>query len=537
MCLVIMSGLCGEALAQTSLPFISAFRFRLMRSVFLDHAALAQHFHGLPDASLYPEDSVPEACNWAYLTERVLLLHLTQVEDGDTYTSHLYTLVLHGKDSVDLNAVKDGKRRLWDYHWVLADWVSFEETAPLGTNPYELRNYYTADNTTSCAFFTNFMQFPPIIGTLPWAPGNRTKYARLLALSDLLFTLDLRILAQPFNWDKYFYVQIRNCLKREQDKGNYLYRSYPLALEESPYLYPLLRNGYVHREAYTNGVEKYTQHLPVAATDFDAQTNSVLLWGIENQMQADYGIGLTRKQPWRNVHSWAYVTSRNCIVHVGTDAYANWETYAWTFVLVSLEMVDVDAIRNGSKKIMDFEWAISGGVLYTHIDYTVDAYLLPKYLGLEGNSLAYVVEHRKDIVLKSMADILITYARAPLDIIADPHVGLTEGFNWPTGKNISDVLMFESNEDPARQQYYGTEIVKTLGVIFTTYPPYENSEWNRVEHFSNSGDKNDFRAANVFWFTYHPLAFYSPYMNRLLYQSLTPQERELRFNLFEGDEK
>lgn len=500
-----------------------------MHEAFLDHEAVSKQFEGLPDVSLYPSGSVPSACNWAYVTERVLLVHLTEVK-GSRYTSYLYTMVTYGnEETVDVEAVKSGSRLLSHYNWVVVDWVSFDEDAPLCSTPYEFRYYYDRDNPGGmCDLFYNFGQFTPVISKLDASNPHysastmttwyKTKYARVQALNNLLFCMDWYVLTGAFDWSKYPNVRVRNCLKWEEDKGNYRYRDYPFALGATPYLYPLLRSGYVHRERYTKGVEKY-ERLPVAAMDFAAQTNRVLLFGIDDHLKPYYGPGATAGNSNDN-HSWAYITSRICILHVAADAEVQLECAAWTFVLVSLEMVDVDAIRDGRKKIKDFDWAIVGGVFYHHIDFTDDAYLWPFGLKLSdarNNSwpLSYAVANRMDIInepsTNDTQDNAMNYYRiAPLNILSNIDRGLKEGYNWPTGEAISTGLI-EYHESPIRQQYFGEEVVNKVAI--------SADEW--------LGDNS----AYLYLMGTYPSCLYSPYMNRMLYQSLSPAQREEHFNI------
>jgi hypothetical protein len=64
-------------------------------------------------------------------------------------------------------------------------------------------------------------------------------------------------------------------------------------------------------------------------------------------------------------YAWIYVTPRLCVFSVGFDLRGgNNKEKSFLYVLFSLEPIDVDAIRKGSKKLKDFQWTIGSGAVY-----------------------------------------------------------------------------------------------------------------------------------------------------------------------------
>ncbi|MDR3129563.1 MAG: hypothetical protein LBU03_04905 [Tannerellaceae bacterium] len=501
-----------------------------LHDIFLEKDQIAFQFHGLPLPSNPSLTGLTDTFNWAYLTERHLLLHLVKpASDGASSTSYLYTFVTPNR-SINLDSIKDGKQRLAHFEWILADWVAFEEVA-LFTSDYEFRSllnptlFFPFAQNRCDIYYSLFGLFRPNVGSPPsnpFSPGlwDYTKWQRCSALANMLADIDLYISLGGFNWDIYPDIKVVDCLYRHKAADQDFFSLIPFATDQTPYLYSILRDAFVYRQVLVTE----SPSLPVAVTDFDAQSNYALIYKIEDQITSP-----RKLKPWKDtygingryyVHSWAYVTSRNCIVHVAVERRSNFDVSAWTFTLVSLEMVDVNAIRNGSKKIKDFQWAISGGVFYAGIDDGDHAYISSRNEPPnENDELFFRYGHTLNDLMKFRKDLQDgkndgveqpAYILALLNHVADPHTALLQGFQWPSADDLNDVILFDVKEDASKQQFEGNNAVTTF------------------EKFYNEGG-NDDTYAEVFFF--HP--DYTPYKNRTRYHSLAADPtREFLFNLY-----
>lgn len=520
--------------------------YKNLHQCFLEERALSVQLNGLPlppeaPSALYPAAADMLGCHWAYVTERHLLLHLMEarwdnVKKTFWYSSYLYTFVTP-KENVDVSRVKKGERFLSEYAWILVDWVKFEEQEPLLATPYEFRGYlkppWSPLPTPACVIPSQlFAAFnphdkerhsPPLLSV--WFS---TKWLRCLALSDFLYGLPIYFTERGgFDWRRYGMVKIEDCMYNyHEGRAKGLdYRELPYAYSQIPYMYPILRSGYVRRSGLVEeDIARPKVVTPwVAATEFAKQDTYFFKKDIEDQIAMPM-----RPWNWQSdgyLYSWAYATCRNCIIHVMLKQYIFMETVAWTFTLVSMEMVDVEALKAGTKKIKDYEWVITGGVYYEGIDDYVYAYIDPEYemFDYAGYKLQDLMRYRGALrradfqggsgpggpYVKSK-----DYIRVILDHVAEPEVGLTTGMDWPSAESINDVLVLDYHE-PARREQYKGYIENTIGGG-TAVTTVEKS-W-----------KDD--RAEVYFF--HPN--YSAYQNRVLYQRMfqEPERREEKFNLY-----
>ncbi|MDR3129186.1 MAG: Ig-like domain-containing protein [Tannerellaceae bacterium] len=196
------------------------------------------------------------------------------------------------------------------------------------------------------------------------------------------------------------------------------------------------------------------------ANDFASQTSCALITDLKGHISPEIWPPDDIPATWPDnkmiptTKSWAYVTSRMCILFIGLDR--GWSLpvtekhSAWMYVLFSLEPVNITAIQIGLKKIKDYKWTIAAGMYrssaaYPSIDIRPEQLfigqdILPQqvftnlqnyYFSYTMNAPNHLIHYVRKTLFKTLSDPGSAILGASPESSGSPEWGdVTESFEW-----------------------------------------------------------------------------------------------------------
>ncbi|MDR3137385.1 MAG: Ig-like domain-containing protein [Tannerellaceae bacterium] len=513
----------STARAQINMPYANDFAAQTSYELLTDVKMHISPELWPPDdiPSTWPDDKVvPTTKSWAYVTSRMCILFIGldrgwSLPATETHSAWMY--VLFSLEPIDLTAIHYSAKRIKDYKWVIAAGMrhSSANYPSIDIRPEQL---YLGQDIQPQQVFSNLKNY--YCTYTMNAPNHLIHYARktlyktlsdpgsaiLGATPEMDGSPEWGNVTESFEWwDAYTLFASQHSVTTTEIKD----------LETNTHIFRItefLQNPTATRTLFQQ-TGQYDNH-PLSDYRFNIPGYSPVLspsvfWYVNDfTYQTDYfytnlkGEGdftnRTLQEHLLNarfditgnsipgfgdrvdVLAWVYVSSRFLVFHVNAD-YCLDNNYCFTYVMFSLEPVNLQQIKNNQKRICDFDWVLAGG-MYHKSTFVSDITFNPGDFFLDRSpkeAFAALRDWYKNNPKPSSDDLRASARKAIFLTLTDPMSAILHGTDWG---NVDDEI------------YSTNEIDNT---VIHSHPESENgcNAILQVNFFSKNGDAGAARRA------------------------------------------